>query len=223
VHGIRTGRRIVDNLTKALAYILAVHLPIVGLTLVPIAMGWPLVLMPIHIAFLHLVIDPACSVVFEAQPEEANVMQRPPRAPQAPMFGRRVIGISVAQGVAVLVVVLAVYALALELERPESEARALTFGTFLIANLGLIFTNRSWTRRVSDSSLKDKTLWAVTLGALLFLGIILYVPALAHLFRFASLGPLDVALAVGAGALSVGWFELVKRKTKQPPVSASGG
>jgi magnesium-transporting ATPase (P-type) len=57
VHGIRTGRRIVDNLKKALAYILAVHLPIVGLTLVPIAMGWPLVLMPIHIAFLHLVID----------------------------------------------------------------------------------------------------------------------------------------------------------------------
>jgi len=96
VQGIRTGRRIVDNLKKALAYILAVHLPIVGLTLVPIAMGWPLVLMPIHIAFLHLVIDPACSVVFEAQPEEADVMRRPPRSPQAPMFGRRVIGLSVA-------------------------------------------------------------------------------------------------------------------------------
>lgn len=80
---------------------LAVHLPIVGLTLVPIVMSWPLVLMPIHIAFLHLVIDPACSIVFEAQPEETDVMRRAPRSTRAPMFGRRVIGISVAQGAAV--------------------------------------------------------------------------------------------------------------------------
>ncbi len=115
VHGVRMGRRIVDNLKKALAYILAVHLPIVGLTLVPIAMGWPLVLMPIHIAFLHLVIDPACSVVFEAQPPEADVMRRPPRDPKAPMFGGRVIGLSSAQGAVVLVVVLAVYVAALRL------------------------------------------------------------------------------------------------------------
>ena len=98
VHGVRIGRRIVDNLKKALAYILAVHLPIVGLTLVPIAMRSPLVLMPIHIAFLHLVIDPACSVVFEAQPEEADVMRRPPRDPGSALFGRRVLGVSALQG-----------------------------------------------------------------------------------------------------------------------------
>jgi len=223
VHGIRTGRRIVDNLKKALAYILAVHLPIVGLTLVPIAMGWPLVLMPIHIAFLHLVIDPACSVVFEAQPEEADVMQRPPRAPQAAMFGRRVIGISVAQGAAVLVAVLAVYALALQLGRVESEARALTFATFLIANLGLIFTNRSWSRRIASSSFKDTTLWAVTLGALLFLALVIYVPPLAHLFRFAPLGPLDVALCFGAGGVSVAWFEIVKRSGRARPAVTPPG
>ena len=223
VHGIRTGRRIVDNLKKALAYILAVHLPIVGLTLVPIAMGWPLVLMPIHIAFLHLVIDPACSVVFEAQPEEADVMQRPPRAPQAPMFGRRVIGISVAQGAAVLVVVLAVYAVSLHLGQLESEARALTFATFLVANLGLIFTNRSWSRRVASSSLKDTTLWAVTLSALLFMAVVIYVPPLAHLFRFAPLGPLDVALCFGAGGLSVAWFEIVKRNGRSRPAAPPAG
>jgi len=157
------------------------------------------------------VIDPACSVVFEAQPEEADVMQRPPRSPQAPMFGRRVIGISVAQGAAVLVAVLAVYAVALHLGRVESEARALTFATFLVGNLGLIFTNRSWSQPIAFSSLKDITLWAVSLGALLFLALVLYVPALAHLFRFAPLGPLDVALCFSAGTLSVAWFEIVKR------------
>ena len=211
VLGIRTGRRIVDNLKKALAYILAVHLPIVGLTLVPIAMGWPLVLMPIHIAFLHLVIDPACSVVFEAQPEEAEVMQRPPRVSRAAMFGRRVIAISVAQGAAVFVVVLTVYAVALHLGLVEAEARAITFATFLVANLGLIFTNRSWSQGIASSSLKDTALWAVTFGALLFLALVIYVPPLAHLFRFAPLGPLDAALCFGAGGLSIAWFEFVKR------------
>jgi Ca2+-transporting ATPase len=91
--------------------------------------------MPIHIAFLHLVIDPACSVVFEAQPEEGDVMRRPPRDPREPLFGRRVLGVSLLQGASVLVVVLAVYVLALRLGQAQDEARALTFATFLISNL----------------------------------------------------------------------------------------
>ncbi|HEY3253739.1 MAG TPA: cation-translocating P-type ATPase [Polyangiaceae bacterium] len=219
VHGIRIGRRIVDNLKKALAYILAVHLPIVGLTLVPIAMGWPLVLMPIHIAILHLVIDPACSVVFEAQPEDADVMNRPPRAPLAPLFDRRVIGLSMAQGAAVLIVVLTVYAGALHLGRLEAEARALTFTTFLVANLGLIFSNRSWSRSASSSSLKDTALWAVTLTALLLLAAVVYVPLLAGLFRFAPLAPLDVVVGFAAGGLSVAWFEVFKRMESARPAS----
>ncbi|HYP76804.1 MAG TPA: cation-translocating P-type ATPase [Polyangiaceae bacterium] len=223
VDGIRTGRRVVDNLTKALSYILAVHLPIVGLTLVPIAMGWPLVMLPIHIAFLHLVIDPACSIVFEAQPEEPGVMQRPPRAPQAPMFGQRVIGISMAQGVAVSIVVLAVDALALHLGRAEAEARTLTFATFLTANLGLIFTNRSWSRTIAASSLKDRMLWIVTGGALLFSALVVFVPALARLFRFASLSLVDLVFCVAAGALSVTWFEIVKHRMKPPGSTGTSG
>ena len=210
VHGVRTGRRIIDNLKKALAYILAVHLPIIGLTLVPIAMRSPLVLMPIHIAFMHLIIDPACSVVFEAQPEEADVMRRPPRDPKVPLFGRRVIGLSSAQGVAVLVVVLAVYIAALRMGHAEAEVRALTFATFLVANLALIFTNRSWSRVIASSSLRDTALWSVTGGALAFLALVIYVRPLADLFRFAPLGGMDVALCFGAGAMSVGWFEVVK-------------
>jgi P-type Ca2+ transporter type 2C len=210
VHGVRIGRRIVDNLSKALAYILAVHLPIIGLTLAPIAMGWPLVLMPIHIAFLHLIIDPACSVVFEAQPEEADVMRRPPRDPKAPLFGRRVLTVSGLQGTSVLVVVLAVYAIALRRGMPEDEARALTFATFLLSNLGLIFTNRSWTRTIAGSKLRDPTLWAVTGGALVFLALVLYVPPLATLFRFSRLGLLDLALCLGGAALGITWFELMK-------------
>jgi Ca2+-transporting ATPase len=210
VHGVRVGRRIVDNLKKALAYILAVHLPIVGLTLVPIAMRSPLVLMPVHIAFLHLIIDPACSVVFEAQPEEADVMRRPPRDARAPMFDRRVLGVSALQGAAVLVVVLVVYVLALRHGQSEATTRTLTFATFLISNLALIFTNRSWSRVILSSSLRDATLWVVAGGGLLFLALVIWVPALADLFRFARLGWLDVALCFAGGVLGITWFELVK-------------
>jgi Ca2+-transporting ATPase len=210
VHGVSTGRRIVDNLKKALAYILAVHLPIVGLTLVPIALGWPLVLMPIHIAFLHLIIDPACSVVFEAQPEEADVMGRPPRDPRAPLFNRRLFGVSGLQGASVLVVVLAVYFVALRLGQVEDDARALTFGTFLVSNLALIFTNRSWSRVIPSSPLRDRTLWIVTAGALVFLALVVYVPPLARMFHFAPLHAVDVALCFGAAALSITWFEIAK-------------
>jgi Ca2+-transporting ATPase len=210
VQGVRIGRRIVDNLQKALAYTLAVHLPIVGLTLVPIALRWPLVLMPVHIAFLHLVIDPACSIVFEAQPEEADVMRRPPRNPRAPLFGRRLLAISGLQGAAVLAVVLALYAIALRSGRSEAEARALTFAAFLLSNLALIFTNRSWSRVILASSLRDPTLWSVTGGALAFLGLVVYVPPLAKLFSFAPLGVDDLGLAAGAAALGITWFEVVK-------------
>jgi Ca2+-transporting ATPase len=210
VHGVRLGRRIIDNLKKALAYILAVHLPIIGLTLVPIAMRSPLVLMPIHIAFLHLVIDPACSVVFEAQPEEANVMRRPARDPREALFGRRLLGVSLLQGASVLAVVLTVYLLALRLDQAEAEVRALTFAAFLLANLGLIFTNRSWSRVILSSSLRDRTLWAVTGAAIAFLVLVLYVPALARLFRFAPLGAVDLAVCVGAGGLGITWFEVAK-------------
>jgi Ca2+-transporting ATPase len=210
VHGVRVGRRIVDNLKKALAYILAVHLPIIGLTLVPIAMRAPLILMPIHIAFLHLVIDPACSVVFEAQPEETDVMRRPPRNPKEPLFGRRLLGVSALQGVSVLIVVLAVYLTALRLGEAEGEVRALTFAAFLFSSLGLIFTNRSWSRVIPSSSLRDGALWIVTGGTLAFLGLVLYLPPLARLFGFASLGPVDLAVCFAAGALSITWFEVAK-------------
>jgi Ca2+-transporting ATPase len=210
VHGVRVGRRIIDNLKKALAYILAVHLPIVGLTLVPVALDLPLVLLPIHIAFLHLIIDPACSVVFEAQPEEVDVMRRPPRNPRAPLFDRRVLGVSALQGASVLLVVLAVYVLALELGRDAAQTRTLTFATFLVSNLGLIFTNRSWSRVIASSSLKDPILWAVTVGALLFLAVVVWTPPLAALFRFNRLRPVDVAVCLGGAALSITWFEIVK-------------
>jgi Ca2+-transporting ATPase len=209
VEGVKSGRRMMDNLQKALSYILAVHVPIIGLTLIPIFMGWPLVLLPVHIAFLHLVIDPACSVVFEAEPAEADSMRRPPRDPRAPLFGRRPILLSLAQGAIVMVVVVGVFAIALGRGQGELDSRTLTFTTFMVANLALIFTNRSW----STTSLRstNRALWWVTAGAIVVLALVIYVPGLRHLFRFTVLHPVDIVICVTAGISSVIWFELLKR------------
>jgi len=211
VHAVRVGRRIFDNLKKAVAYTLATHIPIVGMTVIPIFLGWPLVLLPFHIAFLHLIIDPACSIVLEAEPEETTVMKRPPRRPQEPIFGARTLWTSALQGVVVLGVVLGVFAFAIASNQGAERARALTFATLVLANLALIFTNRSWSRTaVSMLRSPNPALWWVSGGALSLLVVIYAVPQVRGLFKFSSLDAADIGWCFLAGAASVLWFELLK-------------
>jgi Ca2+-transporting ATPase len=211
VQAIGLGRRIFDNLKKAMAYIVAIHLPIAGMSLVPVLLDWPLILMPFHIAFLHMIIDPACSVVLEAEPAEADVMRRPPRDPKEPIFDRRTIILSVLQGASVLLIVLGVFSIALYRGQGEMDARALSFTTLIIANLSLILTNRSWSRAIPDSLRSpNAALWWVLIGAVAFLGLALYVPFLRSLFRFSTLHPIDLGICLAAGTASILWFEWLK-------------
>ena len=211
VEAVKQGRRIFDNLKKGMAYILAIHVPIAGMTLIPVLLKWPLVLLPVHIAFLHLIIDPACSIVFEAEPEEADVMQRPPRNPNEPLFGKRMWSVSLLQGLGVLLILATLYGFALYRGQAESEARALAFTTLIIANLGLILINRSWSRTVlATIRSPNAALWWVTGGAAMFLGLVLYVPVLRQLFRFAELHWIDLGICIAAGVVSLMWFELFK-------------
>ena len=211
VQAVRMGRRIFDNLGKAIAYIFAVHVPIAGMSLLPVLLKWPLVLLPVHIVFLELIIDPACSVVFEAEPEEADVMTRPPRRPDAQLFGTRTVVISLLQGLSVMIILLGVFVISLKRGQSEEDARALTFTTLIIANLALIFTNRSWTRIVLGTLRSpNAALWWVTSGALAFLGLALYVPVLRKLLRISFLHPSDIFICIGAGVVSILWFEVMK-------------
>ena len=211
VQAIKLGRRIFDNLRKAMVYLLAIHLPIAGLSLIPVLFKWPLVLLPVHIAFLHLIIDPACSIVFEVEPEEADAMNRPPRNPKERLFDKRTWGLSLLQGMGVSLILLAVFTIALYRGEGELEARALTFTTLVISNLGLIMTNRSGSHTiVAILRSPNAALWWVVGGALVFLGLVLYIPALRGLFRFATLHPADLLLAVAAGVASILWFEGLK-------------
>ena len=148
VEAVKLGRRIFDNLRKAMAYIFAIHVPIAGLSLFPVVFNWPLILLPVHVVFLEMIIDPSCSVVFESEPEEADVMDRPPRNPKEPLFSRRMLTLSLLQGASVLVAVLAVFVVARQQGLGELETRTLTFATLIVANLSLILTNRSWSRTI---------------------------------------------------------------------------
>ncbi len=211
VRAARMGRRIFDNIKKAVAYIFAIHVPIAGLSLLPVLFRWPLVMFPVHIVFLELIIDPACSTVFEAEAEEAGVMERPPRDPREPLFSGRLLGLSLLQGTVVLLITLAVFGIVLHLGRGEEEARAMTFTTLVFANLGLILTNRSWTRTIVGAmGSRNPALWWVMGGAAIFLGLVLYLPVLHRAFRFATLHPDDLAFCLGAGLLSILWFEGLK-------------
>jgi Ca2+-transporting ATPase len=212
VSAVRLGRRIFDNLRKSMSYILAVHVPIAGMALLPVLFGWPTVLFPLHIAFLELVIDPACSMVFENEPAEADVMQRPPRDVLLPLFGGRTLLLALMQGLGALALVLAATLWGAG-QLTEGAARAFAFATLVCTNLALIFSNRSQSGALWASLwVPNRTLWLVVAAALGLMLLALYVPWLAGLFKFDQLPVLYLAAAVGLGLVSVGWFELVKPK-----------
>lgn len=211
VDAVRMGRRIFDNLKKAVAYIFAVHIPIIGMSLIPVFFNLPLVLLPVQIVFLELIIDPSCSIVFEAEPAEANVMNRPPRSLKEPLFDRKTIVLSILQGISVLIIVLSIYAIALYQGSGDMEARALSFTTLIVANIGLILTNRSWSRTIfATLRSPNKALWWVIGGAFLFLGLVLYTEPLRNLFGFSVLNLGDLLMCLIAGFLSILWFEALK-------------
>jgi len=211
VSAIRLGRRIFDNLKKAMAYVLAIHVPIAGLALIPVLFGLPLILLPVHVVFLELIIDPACSIAFEAEPEEAGVMRRPPRSPREPLFNRRTLLVSLLQGASVLLIALTVLFIANWRGEPENNTRALTFTTFIIANLALILANRSWSRTIlATLHNPNPALWWVIGGALAALTLVNNVPFVRDLFRFSRLHTIDLAICATAGVLSVMWFEGLK-------------
>jgi Ca2+-transporting ATPase len=220
---VKLGRRIFDNLKKAIAFIFSVHVPIAGMSLIPVLFSMPLILMPVHIAFLQLIIDPACSTVFEAEREEKNVMNRPPRGKEEGLFTRRTLTLSLLQGFVVLAIVLIIYVNAISRGIGENEVRAMTFTTIVIADLGLILTNRSWSETIVANLFSPNTaLVYVFLGTVFSLALVLYVPFLQDLFRFGALSAADLALCIIAGILSILWFEMFKLWGLSTPGKTTG-
>jgi Ca2+-transporting ATPase len=215
VAAMRLGRRIFDNLRKAMAYVIAVHVPIAGLSVIPVLLGWPMLLHPIHVAFLELVIDPACSIAFETEPEEPGIMQRPPRAADMPLFTPRMLALSLLQGASVLAASLALYLVAGG--DGDAHARTLAFTSLMSGNLALIMVNRSWGATVfSRASLRNRTATAIVVVALALLVTIVSAAPLRAFFAFDVLARWELGAALASGLVAVAWFEVLKAVRRAP-------
>ncbi len=208
---VRLGRRIYDNLRKAMSFILAVHVPIAGLALIPLAFGMPLLFGPVHIAFLEMVIDPVCSLVFEAEGEEDGVMDRPPRPVSEPLFSAPTIVWSLVQGVLVLGVVTTILFLTPVYGFDTDQVRALTFHSLVLCLVALIFVDRSISSSIITAITRPNRALAYVLPivAVLLAATVFWAPA-RELFRFGALDAQSLVVPLGAGVTVLVALELLK-------------
>ncbi|MDP3802317.1 cation-translocating P-type ATPase [Brevundimonas sp.] len=211
---VRLGRRIFTNLRRALVYITAIHVPIAGLALLPILLGAPPLLFPVHIVLLELVIDPVCSLVFEAEPSEPDAMRRPPRSRRAGLFGVREILTGLAQGAVILAAVLVLY-LGLLPAAGEPVARAAAYVALAVGNLALAMAIGA-SAGVDPFGPHRRLFWGVCAGLAAVLLAGLYVPAVAGVFRFGPPPPPVLALALGTGLVAGGWSGVVRALWASP-------
>lgn len=211
VKTIRLGRRIYDNLRKAIEFIVAVHIPIAGLAILPLLLGLPMILTPIHIAFLEMVIDPACSVVFEAEQEEEDVMKRPPRDPQMPLLLGERIRWAIAQGIVALGLLGVLLAGGSQLGLPEDDLRALVFTALVLINMGLILINRSFRASLASAFLRpNPSLWILFSAIGLTLAAALSWSPAQQLFSFGNFTWQELLFCVALGAASLLLLEAIK-------------
>ena len=211
VTAVRLGRRIYDNLRKAMGFIIAVHVPVAGLALLPLLFGLPPLFGPVHIAFLEMVIDPVCSLVFEAETEEDDIMRRKPRDPDEPLFTGALVGWGALQGLCALAIVATIYLVAAASAMPETEIRALVFFSLVMTIVGLILVNRSFGTSLVRALLRpNRTLVLVLAAVAAILCASLLWPTARDLFRFGPLHADDLAVTFGAGLAMVGVLELAK-------------
>ena len=211
VAAIRLGRRIADNMRKAMVFIVAIHIPLVGLALLPALLGWPLLLSPVHVIFLELFIDPTCAIVFESLRDEPGAMRRPPRRARDAVVSHTTLAIGALQGTVLLATVAGVYGWALGTGQGAETARALGFVALVAGTLGLALVNLSWRRSAASRATLSHPAFLVAAGATAaILALLLAWPAARAMFGFALPAPADLALALALGLAATLWFELAK-------------
>ena len=209
---VRLGRRIYDNLRKAMGFVLAVHIPIAGLALLPLLTGMPILFWPVHIAFLEMIIDPVCSLVFEAEPEELRIMHRRPRRAQEQLLPMRIMIARGIQGLVVFVAAAAVFVFTSRSGASEETVRATTFMTLVGAIIALIFASRTFSASPTSLLVRPSPVLVAVLALVtVVLTVALTIPVISNVFGFASPPAGNFALAAGAilGALVL--MELAKR------------
>ena len=222
VTAIALGRRIYDNIRKAMAFIFAVHVPIAGLALLPLVLGLPILFGPIHIALLEMVIDPVCALVFEAERKETNIMKRRPRPPLEPLFSWRMIAWSVFQGSVALTLLAATFLVATYQEMPAAEVRALTFFGLVASILALILVNRSFSTSLLQALGRGNTALRYVFAAVIAISaLITLAPAIQTLLQFGQLRAADLGIAVALGVTVFIILEVLKPLAKRAILDGS--
>lgn len=220
---IRLGRRIYDNLRKAIEYIVAVHIPIAGLAVLPLLLGLPLMLTPIHIAFLEMIIDPACSMVFEAEREEDDVMRRPPRDPKSPLLLRKRILWALVQGLIALAILSGLLIAVSRAGMIEGDMRVLVFTSLVLINMGLILVNRSFKASLVRALLQpNRSLWILLVTVSVLLATAIIWPPARSLFHFGRLHWDDLSICAAVGVLSLIALEALKSVWFRHPAGVIG-
>ena len=210
VGGVRLGRRIFTNLRRALIYVMAIHVPIAGVALLPILFGMPPLLYPMHVVMLELIIDPVCSLVFESEPSDRSAMLRPPRSIKEPLFGRPQMMLAAAQGAALLAAVLGIYIWAVTSGLPEGEARGAGFIVLVTGNLVLALADASGSgTRLFDP--RHRIFWGVSIVASIALAGTLTVPFLSEIFRVEAPDGIVIAMSVLVAIVAGGWYGVARR------------
>jgi Ca2+-transporting ATPase len=206
------GRKIFDNLQKAMSYVLAIHIPIIGLALFPAFYeSFPLLLMPLHIVFMELIIDPVSSVAFESEEEEKGIMDRPPRNPSESFFGSKRIFTSILQGLLLLVMVLIVFFISKKEGHSEDETRAITYSALITGNIFLTLTKISTTRSFLNTLLsKNWQSKIILVVALFFLSLILFIPGISKLFNMSFPGFYHISVSVLGAIIMLIILEIIK-------------
>ena len=196
---IAQGRRIYDNITKATRFAFAVHLPIIILTLLPALLQWPILLLPAHIVLLQLLIDPACSIVFESEPAADNIMKRPPRPIDENPFSMRNVGYALVQGGGIAFVLMAGDAFLQHLAWSDANIRMSLFIAFVLTLFFLILANRRLTS-ATETKAKEGNPWMVYMlgGVTLILAAVIFIPLLREIMQFSAL---DSSIALASLAL----------------------
>jgi len=214
---LEMGRRIYNNLRKAIRYVISIHVPIVLVVVLPLVFGWPYLhlLAPIHVIFMELLMDPTCAVAYENEPSEPGLLSKPPRAADTPLFSVKELGMSILQGVAITAGIFVLYHYAVAQGASEAKTRAFAFATLLLANVFLTLANRSFEHTIARTIFyPNRAIWIMLAIAVGLLAAVLFVPWLGDLFQVEPLTWREIGLCAGTALVSVGWFEVWKWAVK---------
>lgn len=213
VDAIAMGRKIYDNLKKAIQYIISIHIPIILIVFVPLALGWlyPNIFTPVHVIFLELIMGPTCSIVYEQEPMEAGTMNRPPKPFTQTFFNFRELSVSILQGLVIAVACLTAYKYAIHQGYGENLTRTMTFITLIVSNIFLTLVNRSFRFPIWVTLGYKNKLIAGIIGLTVLLNVLmLTIPSLTSFFHFESLNFSQLLICIGLGMAGTLWMEVVK-------------